>query len=50
MIEIADKVTILRDGKKIGVYDASKITVENLTERMPFEMFFGSHLFNECRS
>lgn len=34
VIEIADKVTILRDGKKIGVYDASKITVENLTERM----------------
>ena len=34
VIEIADKVTILRDGRKVDVYDANKITVDILTEKM----------------
>jgi simple sugar transport system ATP-binding protein len=34
VLEIADRVTVLRDGKKVGVYDASEMTLEKLTEKM----------------
>ena len=34
VLEIADRVTVLRDGKKVGVYDASEMTLAKLTEKM----------------
>ena len=34
VLEIADRVTVLRDGQKVGVYDASEMSLAKLTEKM----------------
>ena len=34
VLEIADRVTVLRDGQKVGVYRASEMSLAKLTEKM----------------
>lgn len=34
VLEIANRVTVLRDGQKVGVYDASEMSLAKLTEKM----------------